>query len=225
MKLILAGKNNIGVDVLDYCRRNLDIPIFAVINKTETFKNSWQKSFGFYARLWNIPIVELNQIYDIEDLIFLSVEFDQLIKPSLFKSKRLYNIHFSLLPKYKGMFTSAWPILNNEKETGVTLHEIDFGVDTGDIIEQTKIKILDNYNSRDLYSKYIEKGTELVIKNIPNIINNNIKSFRQSNHNSTWYSKKSINYKDLKVNYFQTAFQIINEFRAFSFREYQLPKF
>ena len=70
MRLILAGKNNIGVDVLDYCRRNLDIPIFAVINKTETFKNSWQKSFGFYARLWNIPIVELNPVEGLYNNIF-----------------------------------------------------------------------------------------------------------------------------------------------------------
>ena len=94
MKLILAGKNNIAVDVLDYCLKNLDIPIHAIVNKTETFKNSWQKSFGFHAKLWNIPVVELNEVYEMEEIIFISVEFDQLIKPKLFKSKKLYNIHF-----------------------------------------------------------------------------------------------------------------------------------
>ena len=225
MRLILAGKNNIAVDVLDYCLKNLHIPIQVIVNKTETFKNSWQKSFGFHARLWNVPIVELNEIYEMEEIIFISVEFDQLIKPKLFKSKKLYNIHFSLLPKYKGMYTSAWPILNNEKETGVTFHEIDAGIDTGDIIEQSKININEEDTSRDLYSKYIIEGTKLVIKNIPNLISQNIISKRQSRYKSTWFSLKSINYDNLEINYFQTAFQITNQLRAFSFREYQLPKF
>ena len=225
MRLILAGKNNIAVDVLDSCLRNFDIPIQVIVNKTENFKNSWQKSLGFHARLWNVPIVELNEIYEMEEIIFISVEFDQLIKPKLFKSNKLYNIHFSLLPKYKGMFTSAWPILNNENETGVTFHEIDAGIDTGDIIEQTKIKIDGEDTARDLYSKYIIEGTNLVIKNIPNLISQNVITRRQSRYNSTWFSLKSINYDNLKIDYFQTAFKITVQLRAFSFREYQLPRF
>ena len=58
--------------------------------------------------------------------------------PKNFLNARLYNIHFSYLPAYKGMFTSALPIKNGEVDSGVTLHKIESGIDTGDIIDQIK---------------------------------------------------------------------------------------
>ena len=58
----------------------------------------------------------------------------EIIKTKNFKSNKLFNLHFSLLPSYKGMHTSAFPILNGEKYSGVTIHKIDNGIDTGDII-------------------------------------------------------------------------------------------
>ena len=123
------------------------------------------------------------------------------------------------------MYTSALPILHNIAKTGVTLHEIDAGIDTGDIIAQKEITIDSTDTARDLYTKYIKKGTELVIKNITNLVENKYSSRKQSYKQSTYYGKKSIDYSILKINYRQTAEQVIRELRAFSFREYQLPKF
>ena len=225
MKLVLAGKNSIAVDVLKYAIDYLDIQIFVVLNQTETFKNNFQKSLGFYANLWKIPILKLDEVYKHEDAIFLSLEFDTIVKPNLFKTKFLFNIHFSLLPAYKGMYTSALPILHEKYKTGVTLHEIDAGIDTGDIIDQKEITIHNTDTAKDLYTKYIKIGTDLVIKNITNLVENNYSSYKQSSKQSTYYGKKSIDYSDLKINYRQTAEQVLRELRAFSFREYQLPKF
>ena len=194
MKLVIAGKNSIAVDVLKHAIDNLDIQIFVVLNQTEIFKNNFQKSLGFYANLWKIPILKLDEVYKHEDAIFLSLEFDKIVKPNLFKSKSLFNIHFSLLPAYKGMYTSALPILHNKSKTGVTLHEIDAGIDTGNIIAQKEIAIDNSDTARDLYTKYIKMGTELVIKNITNLVENNYSSYKQSHEQSTYYGKKSIDY-------------------------------
>ena len=122
------------------------------------------------------------------------------------------------------MYTSALPILNNEKETGVTLHKIDTGIDTGEIIAQRKIKIEFNDTSRDLYLKYITNGIELIKENIFNLINDNVMTYFQKSLESSYFSKKSIDYKNLKININQTALNIHNQIRAFNFREYQLPK-
>ena len=225
MILIIAGKNNIAVDVLKFALDNLNMPIFVVLNKTENFQNNFQKSLGFYAKRWNVPIKKLEDVYDLNDSIFLSLEFDRIIKPNLFKTKNLFNIHFSLLPAYRGMYTSALPILNGENITGVTLHRIDSGIDTGEIIAQTKIKINNKDTARDLYIKYIDFGSDLVIKNLNSLIENSFNSRAQSNENSTYFSKKSIDYNNLKINFDQSAFQISNQLRAFKFREFQLPKF
>ena len=70
------------------------------------------------------------------------IEFDQIIKPTEFRSNRLFNIHFSYLPEFKGMYTSAIPILQGSTHTGVTLHGIDQGIDTGPIIAQEKFEII-----------------------------------------------------------------------------------
>ena len=225
MRLIIAGKNSIAVDVLGYAMKNLDISISVVLNRTEDFKNSFQKSLGFYANLWKIPIINLEEVYEFHDAIFLSLEFDRIIKPSLFKTNFLYNIHFSLLPAYKGMYTSALPLINAESETGVTLHKIDSGIDTGDIISQKKIKISENDTARKLYLKYINEGTKLVIENLSSLINDNYKSFPQSSLGSSYFGKNSIDYNNLKIYYRKSAFQVVNQLKAFSFREYQLPKF
>tara|TARA_B110000503_G_scaffold8591_1_gene11642 strand:+ start:100 stop:1290 length:1191 start_codon:yes stop_codon:yes gene_type:complete len=225
MKIVIAGKNNIAVDVLKYALDEFKLPIFVVLNKTETFKNNFQKSLGFYANKWKVPVIKLEEVYDFNDCVFISLEFDRIINPDLFKSKKLFNIHFSLLPAYKGMYTSAWPLINGETRTGVTLHKIDSGIDTGEIIDQKKISIAKSTTSRDLYLNYVEEGTKLTIKNLNFLIENTFKYKKQSFKGSSYYNKESIDYLNLRVNYIQTAFQISNQIRAFTFREYQLPKF
>ncbi len=223
MKLVIAGKNSIAVDVLKHVIEQIDIQVFVILNSTENFVNGFQESLGFYAKLWGIPIIELADVYPMDNTIFLSLEFDKIIKPKLFKSRQLFNIHFSKLPEYKGMYTSALPILNGESETGVTLHYIDEGIDTGDIIYQETFKLDKNETARSLYFKYIQKGTELVINSLQDIINNNYCSYRQTMCKSTYFGKDSINYSNLKFNLKQTAYQIDRQLRAFTFREYQLP--
>lgn len=225
MTIIIAGKNSIAVDVLNFVLKKTDCEVFVIFNKTESFKNSFQKSLGFFSKLWKIKSISIEDAYEIDDLVFLSLEYDRIIKPKLFKSKKLYNIHFSLLPAYKGMYTSSHPILNNEKLTGVTFHLIDKGIDTGDIIFQKKIKISNTDNSRDLYKKYIDNGTKLICKNFFKILEGNFTVSKQSYLNSSYYSLNSINFKDIKIDFNNTAFGIVNQIRAYSFYEYQLPKF
>jgi methionyl-tRNA formyltransferase len=225
MKLIIAGKNSIAADVLRYVLDLKTVEVFVVLNKTENFINSFQKSLGFYAKLWNVQIITLSEAQSLKESIFLSLEFDRIIKTELFKSKELFNIHFSKLPAYKGMYTSALPILNGETQSGVTLHKIDNGIDTGDIIDQSTFELLVTYTARSLYEKYISQGTELVIKNLKNIINKAYSSIPQGYKNSTYYSKQALNYSNINIDYFKTAFQIEQQLRAFSFREYQLPKY
>lgn len=225
--ICIAGKNNIAVDVLDYLikncyeKNNLGI----ICNKTEKGVNGWQRSLRLYAKLNRIKEYKLEEVYSISNLIFISLEFDQLIRPELFMpDARLYNIHFSLLPQYKGMYTSILPILNGEKYTGVTFHKIDHGIDTGDIIKQKKFVLEDNCTCRELYFQYLKYGTELVLECIEDVIANRVRTVPQPIKDSTYFSKKSIDYDNLEIDLKQTAYGIEKQIRAFNFREYQLPE-
>lgn len=223
MFICIAGKNSIAIDVTEYLlslEKKFDIGV--VFNKTETGKNNWQRSFKLYAKEKGLVEYALEEMYCIPNLVFISLEFDQIINPNNFIDARLYNIHFSLLPAYKGMYTSAIPILNNERTVGVSFHRIDEGIDTGDIIDQTEFALAD-MTCRELYHMYLKCGTELVIKNIDSVLNGSEKAIPQKIEGSTYYSKNYIDYKNIVIDIRQTAFGIHNQLRAFNFREYQLP--
>lgn len=225
--ICIAGKNNIAVDVLDFLIRNYDkkVDIGIVCNKTEKGINGWQRSLRLFAELNGIKEYKLEELYSISGLVFISLEFDQILRPERFASDaRLYNIHFSLLPQYKGMYTSVLPILNGEKYAGVTFHKIDCGIDTGDIIKQKRFILEDTCTSRELYFQYIKYGTELVLECMGDVIDNKVKAVPQPVKNSTYFSKKALDYSNLEIDLKQAAYEIETQIRAFNFREYQLPE-
>lgn len=227
--IIIAGKNNIACNVLKYlvskekCTYN-KTKILALPNENDDGIDNWQYSFKKTALDNDIEIINLEDVYTIENSIFLSCEFDKIIKPNLFATDKLYNIHFSKLPQYKGMYTSCLPILFNEKYTGVTLHKIDKGIDTGDIIDQITFPILSEDVALDLYKKYTDFGFKIFISNINNLISGNYTYNKQPTENSSYYSLNSIDFNS-KIDYRKTAQQIKNQIHSRSFIHFQLPKF
>ena len=224
--ICIAGKNNIAVDTMCCVLELFDkSEIVALTNDSDTGEDMWQRSFKKFCRNEYISISTLGELYSIEDLIFLSLEYDRILKPSLFRSTKLFNIHFSKLPEYRGVYTSYWPILNGEKESGVTLHEIDYGIDTGDIIDQITFAIAETDTAYDLYQKYIKYGTMLVKENLTSLFNRNFIPKPQGVDGASYYGKNSIDYPRLKLNFLQTAYNVRNQVRAFYFPAFQVPIF
>lgn len=226
MNICIAGKNNIAIDVCRYVVEHYpQANVYALTNRNESGEDGWQRSYFKYIQSESkVELTTLEQMYEVEDLVFVSTEYDRIIKPHLFKTKWLYNIHFSLLPAYKGVYMSAWPILNGEKHAGVTLHEIEPGIDTGNIIAQKKFRLSANETSYSLYHKFIKYGTKLVVKHVDNLIHHTYRTYPQPAKGSTYYSKKSIDYANLTVDLNKTAEQIDRQIRAFYFPAYQVAK-
>ena len=143
MYICIAGKNKCAIEILNYLKskKKYRNKILALPNKSDDGVSKWQKSFKSHAKKNKIKIVKLNNLYNIQNLFFFSIEFEKIIDPKKFVSKELFNIHFSLLPKYRGCHTNFYQIYNGEKFSGITLHKIDQGIDTGDIVDQLKFKI------------------------------------------------------------------------------------
>lgn len=226
MRICIGGKNNIAVDVCKYIQDYYpEIEIYAIPTKGDDGIDGFQRSFKKFAEENGVEIVSLNDVYEWEDLIFLSTEFDRIIRPGRFKSKELFNIHFSKLPKYKGCHTAAMPILYGEKFTGVTFHLMETGIDTGDIIDQRDLIIERNDTCGSLYLKLIKLGTEVVFANFENVINHGYKVYPQPVDDSTYYSRTDIDYTNNTIDCNRTALQIDRQIRAFSFRAYQFSKY
>ena len=79
------------------------------------------------------------------------------------------NIHASLLPKYRGAAPIQWAILNGEKETGVTIMQMNEGLDTGDMLAKVIIPIKDTDTGESLFDKLAKAGAKLLIDTIPGI--------------------------------------------------------
>ena len=81
-----------------------------------------------------------------------------------------FNLHASLLPRYRGAAPINWAVINGDTETGVTTFFLKHEIDTGDIIAQEKVEILPTDNVGDVHDRLMELGAELTIKTIDDII-------------------------------------------------------
>jgi len=225
IKFCIAGNNNIAVDLLYFSFKYFDkSDICVLLNNNDINRNTWQKSLGFFANIEKVTILDLEDVQKIQNIIFFSAQYDKIIKPDRFVTTELFNLHFSYLPEYKGMYPSIMPILECKKYSGVTLHKIDRGIDTGDIIAQKKY-LIKNLTAEQLYKKNLKEGFNLIAENFEIIINKKYKTTKQPVLNSTYVSKARIDFSDLEINMSQTAFQISRYIDAFNFRVYQLARF
>ncbi|MDB5019444.1 MAG: hypothetical protein JWQ28_571 [Pedobacter sp.] len=225
MNVCVAGKNNIAVEILDHLIANYpEHNYVACLHQNDSGINSFQRSFKKYCELKQVQTLTLEEVQGLENLIFLSLEFDKIVRVEKFKGARLYNIHFSKLPAYKGMSTCALPILHNQKYVGVTLHLIDNGIDTGDIIAQREFLIGDNTDAQQLYGKFILEGIELVKENISELLADTVSSSPQPAKNASYYSKYALDFSNLQIDLNKTAQEIHNQIRAYCFPAFQLPK-
>lgn len=224
--IVIAGKNDIAVHGLEqavrlYGRDN----VIAIPNANDDGANGWQRSFKKCAVRHGVETLTLEEIYGRKIELFLSLEFDRIVNPARLSTDRIYNIHFSLLPKYKGMFTSVWPVLNGDNRSGVTLHEIDQGIDTGNIVSQQGFPLLRNDRSQDCYRKYIDFSKVLLDRNLHELLSDEkMVSERQPSFESTYHSKSAINFNSVEIDLKKTAWEVQRQIYAFSFRPYQLAK-
>lgn len=95
------------------------------------------------------------------------------------------NVHGSLLPKYRGAAPIQWSIINGDQVTGISTMFMDEGLDTGDILLQSKVSINSEENSEELKQKMSVIGADLLIKTIKELENNNLKRIKQDDSQAT----------------------------------------
>lgn len=111
--------------------------------------------------------------------LFVSMSFDQIFKKNILQIPKIgtINCHAGKLPYYRGRNVLNWVLINDEKEFGITVHLIDEGIDTGDIILQKTYPISDN----DTYSSLLE----LAYEECANLLYEAIKQIQTGGYNLT----------------------------------------
>ena len=115
----------------------------------ETLKNYAKKHNIDYVKNKNINSEEfISYISKFECDLFVSMSFNQIFKTEIINlpKYKTINCHAGMLPFYRGRNILNWALINDEKEFGITVHYVDEGIDTGDIILQRSYPISDNDN-------------------------------------------------------------------------------
>lgn len=90
-----------------------------------------------------------------------------------------FNLHASLLPQYRGAAPINWAVINGETETGITTFFLDRQIDTGRIIQQVRVPILEEDNVEDVYDRLMKLGGDLVLETVDRIIDGTVQSIPQ----------------------------------------------
>ena len=123
------------------------------------------------------------------------------------------NIHASLLPKYRGAAPINWAIANGERETGVTIMQMDAGLDTGAMLARRALEILEDETAGELSARLAELGAGLLSETLPRLELGEIRPVPQDNTEATFAPMLSRD--DGIIDWSQTASQIANRIRAF----------
>ncbi len=109
----------------------------------------------------------INEIGSLKPDIIVVVAF-RILPQEVFRIPRLgsFNLHASLLPKYRGAAPINWAIINGETETGVTSFLLAEKVDTGSVVLQARVRIGPDETAGDLHDKLAEVGAEIVLQTV-----------------------------------------------------------
>ena len=122
------------------------------------------------------------------------------------------NVHASLLPKYRGAAPIHYVILNGETKSGVTIMQMDIGMDTGDMIEKAEVKIEDNDTAESLHDKLSAISVPLLMKTLPSIINGTNKREKQNDADATY--AYNVSREEEHISFDKSSKEIFNQIRG-----------
>lgn len=135
----------------------------------------------------------INQLKSFNCDVIISINYLFIIDKEIIDIAKIlaFNIHGSLLPRYRGRTPHVWAIINNEIKTGITAHKIEEGCDTGPIISQIELTINNNDTGGDLLDKFNKEYPRLIFETLDKIKNKVISFEEQNSSMSTFFEKRN----------------------------------
>jgi methionyl-tRNA formyltransferase len=223
MKILFLGSPKTAIPILEKISKSKH-DLVAVITQSAKPKGREKKlsktDIAIYCNEKSIKTYEsddinqlfINEIKDLEFDLAIVVAYGQIIPSHILKKSKFgwINLHYSLLPKFRGAAPVQWAILKQVLETGITWFQIDEGLDTGPILKQKSIEIKDFD-----YSQLINKLNDLAIEDFEEFLNQiengTIDKIVQKGDPS--FAPK-INEYDLKVDWHQNLENVKSKIKA-----------
>ncbi len=142
------------------------------------------------------------------------VAYGQILPPALLRipPHGCVNVHASLLPKYRGAAPIQWAILNDEPETGVTIMQIDAGLDTGAVLSTEATPIRPDDDAQTLHDRLARSGADLLVRTLAEHVSGRIEPRPQPEEGAT-YARK-ITKEDGRLDWNRPARELWNRVRG-----------
>ena len=225
MKIVFMGTPDFSVPVLQGLIDNYDV--VGVVSQPDKrvgrhleLRNTPVKEL---ALKYNIPVIqpikireEYKEIIDLNPDIIITCAYGQIIPKEVLDCPKYgcINVHASLLPKYRGGAPIHWSIINGDKKTGITIMYMDVGMDTGDIISQDEIEILDSDNLESIHDKLSILGRDLLLDTLPSIFDGTNDRLKQDESKVEY--AYNIKREEEHIDFNKTSREVFNLIRGLS---------
>ncbi len=200
MKIVFMGTPDLAAQILDAIAKSRH-QIVCVVTREDKPKGRGKElaepPVKTYAKELGVPIFQPAKIKAEESVaylktldadIFVVAAYGQILSKEILDMppKGCINVHTSLLPKYRGSAPIQWAIIDGEKETGVTIMQMDEGMDTGDILFTQTVPITAEETGGSLFDKLALTGAEMIVKALDEIEAGNVSPRKQDDASATY---------------------------------------
>ncbi|MBP5530209.1 MAG: methionyl-tRNA formyltransferase [Lachnospiraceae bacterium] len=164
-------------------------------------------------RIKKVENIEVLKKYPAD--VFVVAAFGQILSKEILEMPRYgcINIHASLLPMYRGAAPIQWAILNGEKKSGVTIMQMDEGLDTGDMLLKGEVEITEEDTADSLHDKLSELGADLIVDALAKLEKGEITAVPQPE--GPLFYAKMIKKEDGALDFNESAESLALKVRAF----------
>ncbi len=225
LRVVFMGSPLFSVPVLEELNKNVNVvgvvtapDAYVGRKKILTMCPVKEKAVGLGLKVYS-PIKLRSDFEFIKELnpdMIITCAYGQILSEEILNIPKLgcFNLHGSLLPKYRGGAPIHYALLNGDKKTGITLMYMDKGMDSGDMIAKEEIKIEDNDNIESLTSKLSIIASKMIIKYLPSLIDGTNNRVKQDINKVTF--SPIITREDEHLDFNLTAKEIYNRYRMLS---------
>lgn len=222
-RAVVFAYHNIGVRCLKVLLAYQVDVVLIVSHQDSPQENIWFSSVTQFSNERGLPCITPHSLHDeaitqqiidlAPDLIF-SFYYRQMIPMPILACAKIgaFNMHGSLLPKYRGRAPVNWAILHGEKETGATLHEMHAKPDAGAIIHQTVVPILPDDIASEVFNK-VNVAAEIALwQALPALLAGNVQRLPNRIEMGSYFGERRP--EDGRIDWSQPTQVIYNLYRA-----------
>ena len=229
LRIIFMGTAELSCASLEKLCSDKNFSVLAVVTQPDKPKGRDLKltpsPVKVLAQKLNLPVLQplkardenfIAQLRALSPDLMVVVAYGQILPQAILDlpPHGCLNVHTSLLPKYRGAAPIQWAIADGNLETGVTIMQMDAGLDTGPILSVRATPILPTDDSQVLHDRLAQLGAELLVETIPGYIAGKIQPQPQPAEGSTYAGK--IKKEDGQVDWNSPAEKIWQRLRAFT---------